>query len=228
MRFSPGTHVQFHCSREQHHGRPQQRQHRAAPPSAAPPPKRSPAPTPDAHTTHTHRLAPSRETNCPTAEEPPPLFSTNCTSETMMLSSSTEPHPVQTASPRAESTSMSEPPQAAHTRPPDILTGRQAGATSPQRAEPLASLSNAGWFLALFLLHAGLAQPPIRCRRRRSHNPQNTAFSREACRPLRASTFRGSLSLFASWVLGDSPKASRLPDVAIHKSLCRYYLLISL
>lgn len=61
------------------------------------------------------KTSPSEETNCPTASEPPPPDSTNSTSETMMLSSSTEPQPMQTASPRAASTSMSELPQCLHT-----------------------------------------------------------------------------------------------------------------
>lgn len=61
-------------------------------------------------------FSPSAETNCPTAEETPPLPSTNWTSETIMLSSRTEPQPVHTALPRAWSTSMSEPPQVLHTR----------------------------------------------------------------------------------------------------------------
>ena len=54
---------------------------------------------------------PSDETNCPIALAPPILFSWNCTSEMMMLSSRTEPHPMHTASPRAWSISMSLPPQ---------------------------------------------------------------------------------------------------------------------
>lgn len=60
--------------------------------------------------------SPSAETNCPTAEDTPPLPSTNWTSDTMMLSSRTEPQPVHTALPRAWSTSMSDPPQVLHTR----------------------------------------------------------------------------------------------------------------
>ena len=58
-----------------------------------------------------NRFLPSEETNCPMALDPPRLFSWNWTSETMMLSSSTDPQPIQTASPRAWSMSISLPPQ---------------------------------------------------------------------------------------------------------------------
>ena len=66
-----------------------------------------------------HRIrldSPSAETNWPIADEPPPLFSTNWTSDTMMLSSRTDPQLMHTALPRAWSTSMSEHPQVLHTR----------------------------------------------------------------------------------------------------------------
>ena len=59
--------------------------------------------------------SPSEETNWPTAEVTPPLPSTNWTSETMMLSSNTEPQLVQTAFPLAWSRSISAHPQALHT-----------------------------------------------------------------------------------------------------------------
>lgn len=58
-----------------------------------------------------NKFLPSEETNCPMALDPPRLFSWNWTSETMMLSSSTDPQPIQTASPRAWSMSISLPPQ---------------------------------------------------------------------------------------------------------------------
>lgn len=58
-----------------------------------------------------NRFLPSEETNCPMALDPPRLFSWNWTSETMMLSSSTDPQPIQTASPLAWSMSISLPPQ---------------------------------------------------------------------------------------------------------------------
>ncbi|TNN66964.1 hypothetical protein EYF80_022737 [Liparis tanakae] len=52
------------------------------------------------------RRSPPVATNWPTADEPPPPVSTNSTSDTMMLSSSTEPQVMHTASPRAASTSI--------------------------------------------------------------------------------------------------------------------------
>ena len=58
---------------------------------------------------------PSEETNCPTTEEAPLLFSWKLTSETMISSSSTEPQLVHTASPRPASYSISAPPQLEHT-----------------------------------------------------------------------------------------------------------------
>ena len=58
---------------------------------------------------------PSEETNCPTTEDAPLLFSWKLTSETMMSSSSTEPQLVHTASPRPASYSISAPPQLEHT-----------------------------------------------------------------------------------------------------------------
>lgn len=63
----------------------------------------------------------SAETNCPIALEVPCLFSSNCNSATIILSSRTEPQFVHTASPLAGSTSMSEPPQFLHFRPDDIF-----------------------------------------------------------------------------------------------------------
>lgn len=77
---------------------------------------------------------PSSDTNCPTADEPPPLFSTNCTSDTMMLSSSTEPQAVHTASPRAASSSMSVPPQVRHTRP--VMVGPPPAPSAGARFAP--------------------------------------------------------------------------------------------
>ncbi len=56
----------------------------------------------------------SAETNCPMTEDPPPVDSANVTSETMMLSSSTEPQLVHTASPLAWSYSISVPPHTWH------------------------------------------------------------------------------------------------------------------
>ena len=50
-------------------------------------------------------------TNCPITVDAPLLCSWKLTSETMILSSRTDPHPVHTASPRDWSYSMSEQPQ---------------------------------------------------------------------------------------------------------------------
>ena len=58
---------------------------------------------------------PLADTNCPTREEAPLLCSWKVTSLTMMLSSSTDPQPVHTASPRAGSYSMSVPPHCEQT-----------------------------------------------------------------------------------------------------------------
>lgn len=80
---------------------------------------------------------PSSDTNWPTADEPPPLFSTNCTSDTMMLSSSTEPQPVHTASPRAASNSMSVPPQPRQTRP--VMLELRGPAGPPPLSSPLSA-----------------------------------------------------------------------------------------
>ena len=59
--------------------------------------------------------APSEDTNCPTTVDAPLLCSWNVISDTIMLSSSTEPQLVHTASPRAWSYSISVPPQCEHT-----------------------------------------------------------------------------------------------------------------
>lgn len=69
--------------------------------------------------------SPSTDTNCPTAEDTPPLPSTKVTSETMMLSSSTEPQLVQTALPRAWSTSTSVPPHVTHVLELMVRSGGQ-------------------------------------------------------------------------------------------------------
>lgn len=53
---------------------------------------------------------PSEDTNCPMTEEAPLLFSAKVTSDTIMLSSRTQPQAVHTASPLAWSYSMSDPP----------------------------------------------------------------------------------------------------------------------
>lgn len=74
-----------------------------------------------------NKVSPSAETNWPTAEDTPPLPSTNWTSDTMMLSSSTEPQLVHTALPRAWSTSMSEPPHVLHSRELMVVVGGGAG-----------------------------------------------------------------------------------------------------
>lgn len=78
--------------------------------------------------------APSAATKRPTACDPPPPVSTNSTSDTMTLSSRTEPQPMQTASPRAWSTSMSVQPQFLHTpglmAPPQSLMGNNGVSSS--------------------------------------------------------------------------------------------------
>lgn len=50
---------------------------------------------------------PSDETNCPMIEEDPSAFSAKVTSEIILFSSKTEPHPIQTVSPLAGSVSKS-------------------------------------------------------------------------------------------------------------------------
>lgn len=60
-----------------------------------------------------------------------------------MLSSSTEPQPVHTASPRAASTSMSALPHAAHTRPPGILPPPPGLGPGPG-SRPQAALAGTG------------------------------------------------------------------------------------
>lgn len=58
---------------------------------------------------------PSEETNWPTTDDAPVLCSWNDTSDTIILSSSTDPQLVHTESPLAWSCSMSVPPQLEHT-----------------------------------------------------------------------------------------------------------------
>ena len=58
---------------------------------------------------------PSADTYWPTTEVPPMALSANCTSDTIIWSSRTEPQLVQTASPRAGSISISLPPHCVHT-----------------------------------------------------------------------------------------------------------------
>lgn len=99
-----------------------------------------------------HSYPPSAATKRPTACEPPPPVSTNSTSDTMTLSSSTEPQPMQTASPRAWSTSMSAQPQFLHTfglmaLPPslmgnEIMSSSQCITTSMKSCLSNASLKN--------------------------------------------------------------------------------------
>ena len=94
---------------------------------------------------------PSAETNWPTADEPPPLFSTNVTSETMILSSKTEPQPIQTASPRAWSMSMSVPPQFLHWR--ELMLTR----FRPQHSRSLFAKLDNGVKWCEYTLPAGLS-----------------------------------------------------------------------
>lgn len=69
-------------------------------------------------------VLPSDGTNCPITDVPPKLFSAKLTSETMKLSSMTDPQLTHTVFPLAWSLSMSLPPQLGHTVALDIIFGQ--------------------------------------------------------------------------------------------------------